>query len=167
MLQSWGRSYVLVTTRGSDEHTDAHLYVHHEHETLTPTPHTHPHKWYPPSTVLHIHTHWAHPPTLGHTLSHFAYTHQFNHKMCPSTHQLPAVSPASPCHQGPWHPPCAHLAWPFFGRADHYSQVHAVSHRPGTARGHPTCTATQLSPSEQPSATTLSTHGPDCTCDSA
>ena len=33
--------------------------------------------------------------------------------------------------------------------------------------GTPTCTATQLSPSEQPSATTLSTHGPHCTCDSA
>ena len=45
--------------------------------------------------------------------------------------------------------------------------MHTVSHRPGTARGHPTCTATQLSLSEQPSATTLSTHRPDCTCDSA
>ena len=45
--------------------------------------------------------------------------------------------------------------------------MHTVSHRPGTAWGHPTCTATQLSPSEQPSATTLSTHGPDCTCDRA
>ena len=81
--------------------------------------------------------------------------------------QSTAISTASPCHCGTRHPPIAHLAPPSFGRAAH-SSVCTLCHTDQAQHGgHPTCTTTQLSSSEHPSAATLSTHGPDCTCDRA